>query len=382
MHILLLGEYSKLHNSLKQGLIELGHHVTLVGDGDGFKNYSVDISYRPKYSRKFPFRQLNRFCTGLLGFNLQYLERGIRCFFHLKKFKGYDIVQLINEKPIQTFSRWERYFLKKIFKRNGKVVLLSCGADYLNVLYATNNPHEPSALTPYFENPSLKSQFAYLLDYLKPSHLPLHQLVMEHTSAVVASDFDYVPPLKEHPKFYGLIPNPVVATSVQTLYPKDIEPIEILLGINQWNYLAKGVPHFEEALEILQERYPERVVITKVQNLPYQTYVNYFRKTHILLDQTYAQDQGYNALEAMETGKVVFTGAGTDFLEYYRLKSDEVCIHAKPDVQYLIEKLIWFVEHPEKIESIGNKAKDFISREHDLLTIANKYNALYKSLIN
>ena len=47
MRILLIGEYSRLHNSLKRGLVELGHDVTLVGTGDLFKNYPVDISIKP-----------------------------------------------------------------------------------------------------------------------------------------------------------------------------------------------------------------------------------------------------------------------------------------------------------------------------------------------
>ena len=43
MKILLIGEYSNLHNSLKQGLEKKGHEVLLIGSGDGFKNYNVDI---------------------------------------------------------------------------------------------------------------------------------------------------------------------------------------------------------------------------------------------------------------------------------------------------------------------------------------------------
>ena len=47
MKILLIGEYSRLHNSLKKGLKELGNEVTLIGTGDLFKNYPVDISIKP-----------------------------------------------------------------------------------------------------------------------------------------------------------------------------------------------------------------------------------------------------------------------------------------------------------------------------------------------
>ncbi|MBK9224430.1 MAG: hypothetical protein IPO23_06900 [Flavobacterium sp.] len=48
MKILLIGEYSRLHNSLKEGLESLNHEVTIVGTGDKFKNFHVDISIAPK----------------------------------------------------------------------------------------------------------------------------------------------------------------------------------------------------------------------------------------------------------------------------------------------------------------------------------------------
>ena len=43
MKILLIGEYSNLHNSLKQGLQKNGFEVTLLSTGDGFKNFDSDI---------------------------------------------------------------------------------------------------------------------------------------------------------------------------------------------------------------------------------------------------------------------------------------------------------------------------------------------------
>jgi len=43
MNILLIGEYSRLHNSLKEGLQELGHNVVILGFKDGFKDFPVDF---------------------------------------------------------------------------------------------------------------------------------------------------------------------------------------------------------------------------------------------------------------------------------------------------------------------------------------------------
>jgi hypothetical protein len=50
-------------------------------------------------------------------------------------------------------------------------------------------------------------------------------------------------------------------------------------------------------------------IITK--SIPYKDYINLY-KSHIVLDQVFSYDQGYNALEAMAKA-VVFTGAETEF---------------------------------------------------------------------
>jgi hypothetical protein len=49
MRILLLGEYS--YNFKKEGLINHGHEVTIVGNGDGFKKYPIDFNIDAKWSK-------------------------------------------------------------------------------------------------------------------------------------------------------------------------------------------------------------------------------------------------------------------------------------------------------------------------------------------
>ena len=44
MKILLLGEYSNLHATLAEGLRELGHKVTVVSDGNAWRNYKYNSS--------------------------------------------------------------------------------------------------------------------------------------------------------------------------------------------------------------------------------------------------------------------------------------------------------------------------------------------------
>ena len=52
MRILLVGEYSRFHNSLKEGLQKLQHDVTLIGRADSFKNYPIDISLEATFFQK------------------------------------------------------------------------------------------------------------------------------------------------------------------------------------------------------------------------------------------------------------------------------------------------------------------------------------------
>ena len=152
----------------------------------------------------------------------------------------------------------------------------------------------------------------------------------------------------------------------------------MFLGINRGTYLKKGLTYFEKSLEIIQEKYPDKVEITVLENLPYAEYIKLYDKAHILLDQVYAYDQGYNALEAMAKGKVVFTGAEKEFLQHYGLKEDEVCINALPDVNALVEKLSWLIEKPEEISRIGENAREFIEREHHFVKVAELYLKTWK----
>ena len=86
----------------------------------------------------------------------------------------------------------------------------------------------------------------------------------------------------------------------------------------------------------------------------------------------YSYDQGYNALEAMAKGKVVFTGAENEFYKQYN-KKKKVAINALPDVEYLVDELSYLIENPNEIITIGKRARAFVEKEHDYIKIAEKY---------
>jgi glycosyltransferase involved in cell wall biosynthesis len=380
MKILLIGEFSRLHNSLKEGLLALGHEVILVNNGDGFKNYPADISIRANFL-KSKFGNIPRqIWFKLFKYDLALLEHGIRFWWISKKLKNFDVVQLINENPIQTVSELELFLLKRIFKQNNKIFLMCCGIDFMTVSHMLKQKDRYSVMNPYFEGISeAKKQYDYYFDFLSKSHQKIHQFLYKNNSGVIASDLDYIAPLIGNENYLGMIANPInidkIGSSETTISGK----ISIFLGINSGNSYTKGTSFFEKALMIIQEKFPNLIEVKITKDIPYIEYQKHFEKAHIILDQVYGFDQGFNALEAMAKGKVVFTGAETEFLKQYNLQEDEVAINALPDVNYLVEKLSFLIENPSEISRIGKNAVQFIRKEHHYITQAEKYVTLWKS---
>ena len=383
MRILLIGEFSRLHNSLKEGLVALGHEVVLINNGDGFKNYPSDYSNRAVWCESKLGNIPRQIIYRLTKFDISKIERGIRFYFHLNKLKNFDVVQLINEAPIQTIQKFEFYLLKKIFKQNEKVFLLCCGVDYITMNHMLQKKERYSIMNPYFEKiAKAKNQYEYMFDFINKNHKKIHDLIYENIIGVIASDLDYVNPLKRNPKFLGLIPNPINLAKIECENLDISGKVNIFLGINSGNSFKKGVHFFEKALTIIAEKYKEKVNIQITTDIPYKEYISIYDDCHILLDQVYGYDQGYNALEAMAKGKVVFTGADREFLDYYNLNEDEVAINALPDVDYLVKKLSFLIENPSKLIEIGQNASEFVKREHNYIKIASIYLDKWNSIKN
>ena len=102
MKILLIGEYSRLHNSLKEGLEKNGHKVTLVGSGDGFKNYPVDIKLDSYYFNLKLLKPIAKLFDKFFKISLNEIEIYFRAKKIINDLKNYDVVQLINENAFKT----------------------------------------------------------------------------------------------------------------------------------------------------------------------------------------------------------------------------------------------------------------------------------------
>ena len=104
MRILLLGEYSNVHNNLAYGLRALGHEVVTANNGDYWKHFDSDIN-------------LSRWVTHETGWRarlqnaIHFIPFVCRLIPGLLRMQNFDVVQLIN--PIFLELKAERHFSKK-----------------------------------------------------------------------------------------------------------------------------------------------------------------------------------------------------------------------------------------------------------------------------
>ena len=379
MKILLLGEYSRLHNSLKEGLVILDHEVTIVGCGDKFKKFPVDFSIYAQIcnnnkTANFLFKSIRK----VFGLDFEKIEKAIRFYLLLPNLNDYHHVQLINSDALETYPILSRFLYNKLFKKIKSRSLLICGDETPIVDYWFQNKLKYSVLTPYFEDNSLKKHFQFSLKYRKDNYRKTFNWLKENCQKLITSDLDYEIPMQKMGFSTTYIPNPINTDKIVFQPVENITKIVIFLGINRLSYLKKGINYFEKALQIVQKKYADKVEIVVTENLPYNEYISIYNKAHIVLDQVFAYDQGYNALEAMAKGKVVFTGAETEFLNQYQLQEDEVCINALPNENEIAAKLSLLIEHPEKMIEISKNAQNFIKKEHYYKTIAAKYLACWE----
>lgn len=373
MRILLVGEYSRLHNSLKEGLIELGHDVVIIGNGDSFKNYPVDIFLNHSFHNPF-LKKIKVAFYRLTSIDLGSLEVYLKALFNLNKMKGFDVVQLINESPLVIQAKYEKRFIKRLLKHNKKLYLLSCGIDHQCMKFMMDGKFKYSIMSPYLKDKSLYDLYKFQLQYLNPKYTDLHHFIYDNCNGVIATDLDYHLPLLGHEKYLGLIPNAINTSKIKFIPINGISgKIKIFHGINTSAVVKKGNHYFTEALKIIENKYADKVEIITTHSIPYDEYIKIYDECHILLDQAYGYDQGYNALEAMAKGKVVFTGAEQEWLEYYKLEKNTIAINAEPNVEQIVGNLEWLISNPEQIEVISKNTRRFIEREHDYIIIAERY---------
>lgn len=349
MKILLLHEFSALHKYLKEGLLELGHNVTLIANGDSWKQ--IDGADRPIYKIKG-----NNPITKFWGYV-------VTPFFSLNKLPEYDVFQLMNSDAF--FALFNTAMVKMLAKKAKVFSLLAAGDDY-TVLDAYNQH-----FLEYYVYDFDKSIFQYYDEKKKIGAMRIknHKKIVNMASVVIPCAYEYEMAYKNYHNIYKSIPFPINVDNIR--YEENVvgEKIIFFHGLNR--ELGKGTPFIRAALDKLKNKYPNDVEVIIDGHMPYNKYLDVVKKANVIIDQCVGYSYGMTSCIAMAQGKVVMAGNHPEMQRALGIKPPIVWV--KPDVEHIYSQLEKIVEKRSSIPEIGYKSRKFVEEHHHYVNIAQQY---------
>tara|TARA_B110000503_G_C7153953_1_gene416407 strand:- start:969 stop:2039 length:1071 start_codon:yes stop_codon:yes gene_type:complete len=348
LKILLFGEFSGLHNNLKDGLVELGHDVTIAAGSDGYKNIGNDIS-------------LESSLPGLLG----QLDTRIRPFLNLPKLRSFDVVQIVN--PFFPNAKYfpRQFFYSMLRHFNDKFFVLAAGSD----AYYWRNGRKKLKYGPFddFLKYDVKAPSFYMS---RDDAFAYNKRIVENSDGLIPIMYEYELSYEGCEKRMNTIPLPVNTNKIE--YRENVvqEKLVVFHGLSRYGF--KGTRHVEEAFEILNKKYPNDVECIIDGQLPINEYLEVMSKTHVVIDQTNTYSLGMNGIYALAMGKVVLGGAEPEGLKCLGVQSSPV-INITANKQSIVMEVEKLLANRTSIPQLGFDGRKFVEDVHCHVKVAQKY---------
>ena len=364
MRILLFGEYSNVHWTLAEGLRALGHEVTVVSDGDVWKDYPRDINLKR--------RSLGKIDT------LRYLWQVWRL---MPKLKDYDVVQLIN--PVFLNLKPERIyrFYRQLRRQNDKLFLGAFGMDYYWVkagLDRTTFRYSDFNIGTSLRTNADNDEF--IRDWYHGGKGALNRYIADDCDGIVSGLYEYDASYRPHfADKLRFIPFPINTGTTRPAEKERHEGIRFFIGIQKARSAYKGTDIMLRALERVKRDEPSRCEVMKVESVPFDEYMRLMNGSDVILDQLYSYTPAMNALAAMAKGLVVVGGGEPENYDILHETELRPIINVQPHEEDVYEKLHDLVMHPQRIARLSEESVEYIRRHHDYRKVATEYIAFWQS---
>lgn len=379
MKILLMGEYSNVHATLAEGLRKLGHHVTVLSNGDFWKNYPRDIDLVRK--------------PGKLG-GIMYM---MKLYTNVHKLRGYDIVQLIN--PMFLELKAERIFpiYQYLRKHNKKIILGGFGMDYYWVSVCCKD--KPLRYSDFNIGTQLRTNADALKerkDWLGTEKGRLNQMIAEDCDGIITGLYEYwacyQPVFPQKTTFIPFPIKPKLITSGNgnsytnaenhQVIPLDIpKKVKLFIGINKSRSEYKGTDIMLKAAQAIAKKYPDKAELRIAESIPFAEYVKMMNGSDAILDQLYSYTPSMNPLEAMARGIICIGGGEPENYEIIHEDKLRPIINVLPNYESVYQELEHLVLHPELVPLLKQQSIEYISKHHDYIKVAKRYEAFYQKLL-
>ena len=379
MKILLMGEYSNVHATLAEGLRKLGHHVTVLSNGDFWKNYPRDIDLVRK--------------PGKLG-GIMYM---IKLYTIVHKLIGYDIVQLINPMFLELKAECIFPIYQYLRKHNKKVILGGFGMDYYWVNVCCKD--KPLRYSDFNIGDKLRTNTDALKerkDWLGTEKGRLNQMIAEDCDGIITGLYEYWACYQpSFPQKTTFIPFPIKPQLItpgnsnshtyvenHQVIPLDIpKKVKLFIGINKSRSEYKGTDIMLKAAQAIAKKYPDKTELRIAENIPFAEYVKMMNGSDAILDQLYSYTPSMNPLEAMARGIICIGGGEPENYEIIHEDKLRPIINVLPNYESVYQKLEHLVLHPELVPLLKQQSIEYISKHHDYIKVAKRYEAFYQKLL-
>ena len=357
MKILLIGEYSNVHATLAEGLRELGHSVTVISNGDFWKNYPRDIDVTRK--------------PGMLGG----ISLMARLYTLLPKMRGYDIVQLIN--PIFFELKAERlfWFYRYLRHHNKRVYLGAFGMDWYWVHTCTYQ--KPLRYSDFNFGDKVRTDaeaVVYQRDWLGTAKERLNQMIAHDCDGIITGLYEYW--ACYHPVFPDkttFIPFPIRMPEKYSTERAQKSKVVLFIGINKERSAYKGTDIMYKAAKDIQQKYPHCTKLVVAESVPFAQYQQMMESSDAILDQLYAYTPSMNPLLAMSKGIICIGGGEPENYEIINETQLRPIINVEPTYDSVYHELELLVLNPDRIPQLKRQSVDYVAKHHDYLKVARQY---------
>ena len=368
MKILLLGEASFVHSTLRKGFEALGHNVTLVSAGCIWDcPRDIDLSRDMRWGK-------------LSGLKVIW-----KILINLHVFIGNDIVQMNDFHTIPLKLGWNKLFFKFI-KRFNKNVVRGCWGDDIVVfdaqakgVLAYSDTHIGTQAINVEEN-KWRIEEQHL-----PEFLSCCRYVNKYADAFAACLYEYYMYYNkdEYRSRLYYMPLPIEIPNAKNISVKGMHwPIKVLVGIQKRRDFIKGASIIGKLVEKIAAEHPDKVVVNKVYDVPYIEYCKMLEEADVLVDQLYSYTPSMNSLAAMARGTVVIGGGEEEYYDFIGEKELRPIINVRPhDDEYNINVLREALLTPGRISKMSRESAAFVRKHHDYMKVSRQYIEMYDGLL-
>ncbi|MBO6077184.1 MAG: glycosyltransferase family 1 protein [Bacteroidaceae bacterium] len=373
MKILLLGEYSNVHNTLAIGLRKLGHQVTVASNGDFWKDYPRDIN-------------LDRDMSSGWG-TLSFMWRLIKA---LPRMRGYDIVQLISPLFLELKAEHIMPFYRYLRRHNGKILMGSFGIDYYWT--SVNTYIRPLRYSDFNFGDRIRTDneaLIYQKEWIGTPKQTLSEAIATDCDGIIAGLYEYwatynevhtlCPDGREIRDKMRFIPYPIVMPEIyHTSYYGG--PLKLFIGISRNRSAYKGTDIMLSAAKKISEKYPDSIELRIAEGVPFDEYRRLMDGSDAILDQLYSYTPSMNSLLAMSKGIIVVGGGEPENYEILNENELRPIINVEPSEENVYNQLEQLILHTERIPELKRQSVEYIKRHHDYIKVAQQYLDFYSEL--